>query len=236
MTAVSSEAGRVPAICGQHGAYVAYTFGAGPTECPACERQKERRRDLLAASGLRGRFAEATFGSFVCSNDAQPGVLAACRAFVEGLQRNEWRGLWLIGPPGTGKTHLGAAMVRSTIEARDMAARLFTAREIVRKLRATWKRDAGESEDDVIEDLAGVTLLVIDEIGVGFRTDAEAVQLFDVIDRRYQLKRPTVLLTNLAAPEVRQALGDRMYDRLRENSTVLVCSWPSHRAVMGGPQ
>lgn len=76
-------------------------------------------------------------------------------------------------------------------------------------------------------------LLVLDEIGAGFSSDAERVQLFDVIDMRYKLGRPTVVLSNLTAKDMRPILGERTFDRLREGATLLTCSWPSHRAEAG---
>lgn len=81
----------------------------------------------------------------------------------------------------------------------------------------------------MISDLASVPLLVVDEIGVGMGSEAELVQLFDVIDRRYQLANPLVLVSNLPVPDLRAALGDRLHDRVRENSTVVPCNWASHR-------
>jgi DNA replication protein DnaC len=60
-------------------------------------------------------------------------------------------------------------------------------------------------------------------------TEAERLQLFEVIDRRYALSRPTVLLSNLVPGDIKAAVGERSYDRLREGAKMLKCNWPSHR-------
>ena len=52
-----------------------------------------------------------------------------------------------------------------------------------------------------------------------------------VIDERYKRRRPTVVISNLTVPAVKEAIGDRLYDRLREGATVLACDWSSHRSV-----
>jgi DNA replication protein DnaC len=135
-------------------------------------------------------------------------------------------------------------MVRYVIEHRDAEARIHSAREMVRMLRATWgskDRERGWdgqalNEDDLLHDLGHAALLVIDEIGVGFGSDAEQVQLFDIIDARYKYSRPTVLLSNLPAKELKAALGERAYDRLREGAQVLACQWESHRGISAQPR
>lgn len=235
------------ADCDVHGPYLSRRFRTLNLDrwsgCEAClaeriaqrereqeaERERIRRRNLLREANLIGRFRDCTFDSFTASTSAQRQVLQACRGYVDMMATGTWSPLWLIGPPGTGKTHLGSASVRAGIESRGMAGRIVTARGLIRAIRDTWRREAEQSEQEVIAELGHVSLLVIDEIGLGFGTEAELVQLFDVIDRRYQLQLPTMFISNLAAPALRDAVGDRLYDRMREFATVQVCNWPSHR-------
>jgi DNA replication protein DnaC len=233
--------------CDKHGQYeAAHLFASHWTACPACQSELEegqRRRDeerkrgelasrkqaLIGESGIVGRYLTATFGSFDATTKEQRRVLQACREFADTFHREQGSGLWLIGPPGTGKTHLGCAIARAVIEQHARGALIASARDILRRLRDTWRRGAEETEAVVIEEYGWVSLLVLDEVGAGFGSEAEQVQLFDVIDKRYTLKRPTVLLSNLNQPLLRTVLGDRSFDRLREGAKVLVCDWPSHR-------
>lgn len=239
------------AHCEKHGPYTSRAFMRGRehawTACTQCldefqrqrDAEKERHREALlreafrANSGVIGRYVGATFETFVAATPAQKRVLQACRAFVDEVAQRPtlWAPLWLIGPPGTGKTHLGSAIVTATIDRITKPARVATARELVREIRATWgRRDRDdETEAECIDRLAKTTVLVLDDVGVGSGTDAELVHLHDVLDIRYQLKRPTVIVSNLAAPGLRTALGDRLFDRLREGAQVCVCDWPSHR-------
>jgi DNA replication protein DnaC len=246
MTAVTEQRS-----CEKHGSYKsAQLYRQVWTPCKACvderaeedrRRQEEcarqeldsRKQALMGESGVNGRYVEATFDSFKATTKEQRRVLQACREFADTFNRQQGGGLWLIGPPGSGKTHLGAAIARAVIEQHARGAKIASAREILRRLRDTWHRGADETEAAVIDELGEVSLLILDEVGAGFGTEAEQVQLFDVIDRRYTLKRPTVLLSNLNQPRLRTALGDRAYDRLREGATVLVCDWPSHRRPGG---
>lgn len=195
----------------------------------AAQRDEARRQSmarLMHWSGLRGRFLDCTFDNFEAKTPDQQQALAAVRQYFESPDGP----LWLIGPVGTGKTHLAAAGVRHYCETAMAQATIITARQLIRELRATWEKGAEYTESQRVEYFGAVPLLVLDEVGIGFGSDAELTQLFDVLDLRYQDRRPTVLLSNLAPSGIKAALGDRIYDRMREGAQLLRFEWKSHRA------
>lgn len=230
--------------CATHGAYDAQNFyGSRWSQCPACAKEqaqrdrenveaglrRERQDSLLARSGLDGRYRDATFANFVVTSEAQRKVHTAVQDFVDDFRPDSSACLWLIGTPGTGKTHLLAAAVHSVIERFDRPSSLTTPQAIVRRLRTTWRRNSDETEQDVIRDFATEGLLALDEAGMGYGTDGERMQLFDVVDARYVRRAPLILSSNLNVQLLQQALGDRLFDRLREGARVYTCTWPSHR-------
>ena len=250
--------------CPTHGPFTSTCYSVPYdrwTDCPLCReaRESEEEAKLTQAlarerlqrrmifSGLQGRFLNATFANFFAETNEQRFVLNECKNFVDTF-KDQIGGVTLVGKPGTGKTHLGSAMVSSLIREHDTAAMIFSSREIVRMLRSTWG-DRGQSvigryesvhnghvevkrpstEMEMLEMFGGTPLLVIDEVGVQFGSDAEMVQMFEVIDMRYRNELPTVILSNLTGIELKAALGDRGYDRIRENGKFLACKWESHR-------
>ena len=215
--------------CPVHG----QTWTTSLGDCEKCDdtarKQAEAHAYRLGECNLHGRYREATFEGFKASSPAQTAVLNACSEFVDQVAAGKWAAMLLLGAPGVGKTHLGAAMVNRMIHQRQTAAAMYTPGEIVRWIRKTWRRDSEVDEDFVLTELTRPVLLVLDEVGVGVATEGEQRHLFEVIDARYAQRRPVVVLSNLLTAQVREAIGDRSYDRIRESCRVLVCDWASHR-------
>ena len=75
-----------------------------------------------------------------------------------------------------------------------------------------------------------VEFLVIDEVGVQFGTETEKFIFYEVINRRYENVLPTVLISNLTSDELKTFIGDRAFDRFREDGgAILAFDWESYR-------
>lgn len=209
-----------------------------PSPCVACQwealhntpsSQPGRAEDLaefeaaslnrrLFATGITPRYRQCTFDTFTTSTDAQEGALVACReyaaVFADHLKIG--RGLILLGNVGTGKTHLACAIVQHAVREFEAWAVVTSAAEICRVMKGSFGKGAAYTESDVLEELASSDLLVIDEIGVQSASDFTPGVLSDVIDRRYQYLRPTILVSNRTALELSRFVGDRAVDRMRQ--------------------
>lgn len=211
---------------------------AGPVDWDVLKAQAAARRRLEDFTGLEGRYLDLTLADYKASTQRQREALRACSAYAQGF---DWSGhggagLWLLGPCGTGKSHLAAGIVRALYEAGEEAT-FTTPRALIRRFRESWVKPKDADEDWVSEsgllDIYGryINLLVLDDVGAWAGTDAELLQLGDVIDLRSTHRRPTVITSNLTSEQLRETLGDRSFDRLAEGARVLVVDGPSYRTT-----
>ena len=245
--------------CREHGRFpdnLVQQFGADPIwfGCPRCHFDARHSQDLNQRSMAAGiyrerilnerlfdaaipdRFMGCTLTNWNAREPAQVQALAACCGFVEAFEEHftVGRSAMLLGTVGTGKTHLSTAMLQEVIRehAHDGLRGLYaTAGSIIRDVKATFG-NRGRTEADVYADLIRPDLLVIDEVGVQHGTDFERQVLFEVINGRYEKIKPTIVVSNLGVTELRQCLGDRAVDRLRDKSgVVVVFRWASARGA-----
>jgi len=192
----------------------------------------ERNNSAMVGSGITPRFAGSMFANYRADNSAMVQALAICKGYADNFDDHyrEGRNLLLCGNVGTGKTHLASSIVQQVIRKLGAVAVITSAAEIIRVFKRSMDRNAGYTEGDVITELADFDLLVIDEVGAQAGTHYELSVLHEVLDRRYQLVKPTVVVSNMDAKELGQYIGERALDRLRENKALLAgFTWASER-------
>lgn len=242
------EATEREAECPEHGQYRSFRIiGKVWSRCPECqaalvraEQEEARRRaaedaearhrGMIAAACIPARFVGRTFKNFVAETDAQRHALTVAGEFAESFAEVTCRGSGLIfaGKPGTGKSHLAAAILQSVM---SPAVRYLTCMDLIRAVRETWRKDAEKSESQVLRYLEELDLLVIDEVGMQYGTDGEQTILFDVLDRRYREVKPIVVLTNQDKTGFKGFVGDRTFDRLSETARWVPFDWESYRPI-----
>jgi len=239
-----------PAVCETHGAYESRCFiGSIWSKCPTCgaetaakERAEAETRDResrlqawqrkIGDAGIPERFRDRSLHGFVVKTFAQGNALEFAQGYADNFDAalKTGRSALFLGKPGTGKTHL-AVGIGMQIMQRDNRSVLFTTvMRAIRRVKDTWSRDSRESESEAIAALVFPDLLILDEVGVQFGSDTEKLILFDVLNERYEKRRPTLMLSNLGLDDVRAFLGDRIFDRLREDGgESIVFDWESYR-------
>lgn len=238
-------------VCEKHGDFDSRNlFRHVWSGCPTCAAEEKAVRDREAVeieasrrhaawqrrmgeANIPERFKDRTLSSYRATTDGQERALAFANTYVEQFATvNETgRSAIFCGKPGTGKTHLSIGIALAIMGAGNSA--LFTTvQRIVRRMKETFRKDAEDSERDVLNMLIYPDLLIIDEIGVQFGSEFEKNLMFDILNERYENRKPTLMLSNLTAQEVKAFLGERIYDRLREDGGQCVAfDWQSFRKM-----
>jgi DNA replication protein DnaC len=123
-------------------------------------RAMERR---LGRSRIPPRFLNKTFDNYHASTDAHARALAKAKAYANQFAHNLEHGVCMafLGKPGTGKTHLAAAIARVIAEAGHTALYINTL-DYVRQVREAWAPNSGQRELAVIQQFVDPELLILD--------------------------------------------------------------------------
>lgn len=145
------------------------------------------------------------------------------------VERNE--NIVLLGPSGTGKTHLAIAFGLLAAQ-RAWKVRFTTAADLIITLEAAQRQ--GRIKDVMHRIVAAPKLLIIDEIGYLPFGREQANLFFQVVARRYE-KGSLILTSNLAFGSWDEAfaadavLTAAMLDRILHHATVVQISGESYR-------
>jgi DNA replication protein DnaC len=126
------------------------------------------------------------------------------------------RGIWFMGPRGTGKTTLAMLISQHVMAARRTVA-IYTAPQLLTAIRTTYDEDSPDSYTQLIERLRAVDLLHVEDLAVARPNEWVLEQFYTVINDRYQDRRSVLFTADVAQPpDLGRHVGDRTYSRLME--------------------
>lgn len=148
----------------------------------------------------------------------------------------------LCGPRGVGKTQIATTIACKEQDRMAVLWKQFseenwplytTARSIFREIRATFNPNSECDEVKILKRFSESYLLIIDEAQERGNTEWEDKTLTDILDRRYGMRRNTIIISNLLRTQLPAALGPSIISRLHECGEVIECNWPSFREKQG---
>ena len=212
-------------ICGHLRNMTPEEMAAHDAEIERQERQQAEREKLerYEKSGVPERYFNEALDTYKITNEMQATAAKAATNFLHAVKCGEFKSLVLIGSAGTGKTHLACAIIR------EAGGKYRTAPEIVEEMRRAKSFTANDTEADIIQYYGHVSLLVIDEIGRGIAATDEKYMLYQILNARYNTRKPTVLISNHKKADFLQYIGVAAADRLVESAEVCELNGESYR-------
>ena len=215
--------------------------------CPDCEQVKHRV-DLYNNTRIPRRYWNSQL-----SNEDQDDeneivfdlLLSILRLLPQRLSnqnvlRNEdedLKGMVIMGPPGTGKTHLMTGFAYQCTINQGISCIFQSFAELLSELRKGYSD--GKSDIEIIEPHLQTDILIIDDLGKGRNSDWELGILDMLISERYNRNQMIMVTTNFTESEedtlkeqvrnrekaetehfitdtIRKRVGERIHSRLKE--------------------
>ena len=188
------------------------------------EKQAQREKlERYQKSGVPERYFKESLDTYKIKNKMQATAAKAATNFLHAAKCGEFKSLVMLGNAGTGKTHLSCALLR------ELGGVYRIAPDIVEEMRRAKSFTAAETEAEIIDYYGRVKLLVIDEIGRGISATDEKYVIYQLVNARYNTRKPTVLISNLGKSDFLQYIGVAAADRLVESAEILEMNGESYR-------
>jgi DNA replication protein DnaC len=188
-----------------------------------CECTEARLRDKrLEQARIPKRYRHCTLDGFelwdLPSDPTTQKALHRVQEFVD-LFPSVDKGLVLMGPVGTGKTHLAVAALQQILREKrpPVRGRFVDFTSLVLEIQMTFG-DSRSNQKDILKPLVDCDLLVVDELGAGKTTPWVMDLLYYLVNTRYLEQRLTIFTTNfLDKPKQpgQESLSDRVSARIR---------------------
>lgn len=184
--------------------------------CYECDSKMSDERKLIRleaernsgfVGGLRA-WEQFTFEKFK-RTDTNAKAIEAVQAFDPRKAPN----LYIVGPTGTGKSHLAVAAARKFIGKMPVfTLKMYT---LAREIRSVKRADV---EHEILQRYIHAGVLIVDDLGVSKDTEFSTTLMYELIDGRYMNKPGGLIVTsNLPLDALAEKLGDdRIPSRLAQ--------------------
>jgi DNA replication protein DnaC len=178
-------------------------------DCRCRAQRVARARAHSLSAVIPRRYRDVSFDRSPVNEIDPRRIVEEVRSFVNRIEEHldAGRGLWFMGPPGTGKTTLAMLVSKAASDAGRSVA-IYSLPRLLNEIRDTHRAD--RSHIDLLDRLTRVDLLHVDDVGAERSTDWVLEELYSIVNSRYEDKRSMVITTNILD---REALCDQISAR-----------------------
>ncbi|AOH54514.1 hypothetical protein ABE28_009130 [Peribacillus muralis] len=170
---------------------------------------------------INEKLKKATFANYVPPSPDLDSAKHAYIDFVKNYDPDNPQSLLVIGNYGTGKSHLAVAATKEFMK-QEKSALFIQVNKLFTKITSTWNKNSELTEGKLMEIIASVELLVIDDFGAEF-TEKDKSQITwkvtkmnEIIDSR--CGKSTIFTTNFTISELSAMYGERDFSRMIQDA------------------
>ena len=180
---------------------------------PSWSAAARRARSARSSRGATPRSASTATRWRRCPTRCVRPIRALIRELDDNLDAG--RGLWLFGDVGTGKTTLAMLVAKAALEAGRSVA-IYSLPRLLNEIRRTYDEGSDSSYVELLDRLAEVDLLHVDDLGAEKSSPWVLEQLYAIVNARYEGERSMVITTNLDREALVEQITERTVSRLEE--------------------
>ena len=138
-------------------------------------------------------------------------ILSNCKRYAETFSPTSSQNLIMQGATGLGKTHLSLAIANEVLQ-KGFGVVYCSVNNLITKLENEHfgREETGDSADL----LESCDLLILDDLGTEFRSSFSVATVYNIVNTRLLLRKPTIISTNLSIRELQERYSDRFASRI----------------------
>lgn len=196
-------------------------------------------KERIAASAMGRLIEKQSFENFDLSvysydsgvEEKMRANLAVAKNYVKNFA-TVCENLLLIGPTGTGKTHISTAIAGALIH-NGYDVIYDSTQNIISDFEADRFRSGYGNYESRSEKYLECRLLIIDDLGTEFTNQFTVSTLYNLLNTRQNKGLPTVISTNLSPEELAKKYEDRIYSRIIGSGCRVLAFYGKDRRING---
>ncbi len=164
------------------------------TRC-ACWRAARAER-ILAAARIPRRYQHCSLDNFVTyDNESLARAVTRAKHVAKSFPVSD-KGLFLLGPPGVGKTHVVVAVLKEIVQRTGATGVFYDTRDLLRVIRSTYDPVVRATEVEVLRPVMQADVLVLDDLGAEKTSEWVEETLNLIVNSRYNERKLTLFTSN----------------------------------------